>query len=66
MGNQDGPTADQIGKQGAGGLAIPAAVNGTPNTGGGGGGVSPNDETDEFNSGAGGSGVVILRYVNDC
>ena len=62
-----GTFASNIGRINAlAGLPIPAAVNGTPNTGGGGGGVSPSDNTDEYNSGAGGSGVVILRYVNDC
>ena len=62
---QDG-SANLIGSQAPGGLPIPPAVNGTPNTGGGGGGVSPNDSANTFNSGAGGSGVVIIRYATDC
>ena len=64
---QDGdPDAASIGSTAPGGIAIPSAVNGTPNTGGGGGGVSPNDSLNMFNSGAGGSGVVIIRYATDC
>jgi uncharacterized repeat protein (TIGR02543 family) len=37
------------------------ATAGTPNTGGGGGGTDPED----INAGAGGSGVVILRWVSN-
>ncbi len=69
VGRQDGFDAVNIGRLSGAGVTIPAAVNGTPNTGGGGGGVSLVNNAvfiDAFNSGAGGSGVVILRYVNDC
>ena len=44
---------------GAGGSVSVAGVAGTPNTGGGGGGGGE----DNYNSGAGGSGVVILRML---
>jgi len=41
--------------------AMANATAGTPNTGGGGGGTDPED----INAGAGGSGVVILRWVSN-
>ena len=60
-GGGDGDGAAGAGGTGGGGAGAGASGNGTagsPNTGGGGGGIGASSGT----SGAGGSGVVILRY----
>jgi hypothetical protein len=49
------------GGAGVGGNPAPTATSGTPNTGGGGGGCG-GFETGNY-SGAGGKGVVIIRYA---
>ena len=61
-GNYNGPTAG-LGGSGGGGngsLTTVVGVAGTVNTGGGGGGAGG----DFVNGGAGGSGLVIIRYVS--
>jgi hypothetical protein len=58
--DQPAPNQGQGGTGGGGAAGEPSATAGTANTGGGGGGTD--SYPGSFSSGAGGSGIVIIRY----